>query len=66
MRCRITQDTVASLRAVFVGEVIDLSHEDAAMLLSLGKAVAYIDAPPDVDDCVVHTIAGLPAKKRHR
>lgn len=66
MRVRITQDTVADRRPVYVGEVVDLSDVDAATLLLMGKAVVVSDAPDVVPDAVVPTVDGKPAAKRRR
>ena len=78
MRVQVTRDTVAGGCAVFVGQVVDLPDEDAAVLLRLGKATALtIDPPPIPKDPAegpapvpmsepVAVIDGKPAQKRRR
>lgn len=61
-RHRITRDTVAAGRVVVVGEVVDLSDDEARVLVALGKAV-----PADAGAAVaVAAVDAKPAQKRTR
>lgn len=43
MKVRILRSTVADGRCVYVGEIYDISDNDAKKLIQMGKAVAVVE-----------------------
>ena len=70
MKIRIVKHTVCGGEAVFQGDEIDASVEDARELINLKKAVPASETSMDVGPLIATTMQKMPvrqaAPKRHR
>lgn len=67
MKVKITRNTVAQGKAVFIGDEVELQKDEARLLIALGKAEGVAGEPPVPETAVLPTaekaVAITPAGK---